>query len=156
MGAASIAVAGKANSLTATSCGRIRKFLRFGPRVMQTARGLSPLKTAHYLSQATGYPLRTCEYWLSKETLPAEALGALLASEHGLQYLDAIAGQSVWWRAARRALAAAEEQEHKLQEAINAVQALAPASPTFRFQDVARGADRTVARSPKTRRAERP
>lgn len=141
MSARSFALTKKANLSAASSYGRTRNFLRFGPRVMQTARGIFPNKTAHNLAGITGDPVRTWEYWLSKERLPGEALAALLESEHGLQFLDAIAGQSFWWRAARKALAAVEEREAKMQEAIHAI---AQTSTGFRFSDVVGGKARSV------------
>lgn len=121
-------VAENANQRPATCCGRSRNFLRRGSVVMQTARGLFPSKTARHLSGITGDPVRTWEYWLSKERLPGEALGALFQSEHGLAFLDALCSGSPWWRKVRRALAAAEERDAMLNEAADVFHRLAARS----------------------------
>jgi hypothetical protein len=67
---------------------------------MQRARGLFPNKTALHLSEITGYSPRACEYWLSGATrLPADALAALLHSEFGREFLDAVMDNArpAWW-----------------------------------------------------------
>ncbi len=68
--------------------------------VMQKSRDLFPLKTAQYLSDLTGYSVRTCEYWLSeKAVLPADALTALLQSDKGRDYLVTLMMDATprWW-----------------------------------------------------------
>lgn len=96
---------------------------------MQKARVLFPYKTAQYLAEITGRPPRTVEYWLSKDRLPAEAIGALIQSEHGYQFVEAIvdAARPAWWRKVRRALALADEKEQQLRDAQNAAAELAAA-----------------------------
>ena len=67
---------------------------------MQISRGLFPLKTAHHLSEITGYSLRSCEYWLSENSvLPADALAALIQSEWGREFVAGLMTQSTprWW-----------------------------------------------------------
>ena len=71
---------------------KFRSFLRSNAAVMKKVRQVYPVKTAHYLHLLTGYPLRTCEYWMSRERLPSEAVWALLQSERGLEFL--VAGMS--------------------------------------------------------------
>jgi hypothetical protein len=76
-----------------------RKFLRSNGRVLRRVRALYPVKTAIYLHQITGEPVRTCEYWLSKDRLPSEAVWALLHSEHGMDFLIDAMGDArpKWW-----------------------------------------------------------
>ena len=141
MTTASSTMGRSANSATATSCGRKRNYLRFGPRIIAAVRAIYPSKTARWLADLTGDPVRTWEYWLSKERLTGEALGALIASEHGEKYVEALAGQSVWWRAIQRKLAAADEREHKLQEAMHAFRLLAATEDVGGLPNVAGAAD---------------
>jgi hypothetical protein len=64
---------------------------------MQKSRDLFPVKTAHHLSDITGYSLRTVEYWLSgKVVLPADALAALMQSEWGREFLTGIMSENTW------------------------------------------------------------
>ncbi|MCC7047178.1 MAG: hypothetical protein IT562_10735 [Alphaproteobacteria bacterium] len=146
MSAASAIAIGKANSGSAKSCGRSRNFLRHMPRVMQTARGLFPIKTAAQLSDLTKNPVRTWEYWLSKERMDGEALAALIASPHGMAIVDAIAGESPWWRQVREALALADKRHHALQEAASALRTLTETSESFRVPNTGRAVDSAVDR----------
>lgn len=129
MPAASALAVGGANSGTAKACGRKRNFLRTNSLVMQKARSLSPLKTAEFIAEITGRPVRTVEYWLSTERLPGEAIGALIQSEHGLEFVAAIAdaARPAWWRKVRRALAMSDEKLQRVREAQNAATELAAA-----------------------------
>lgn len=88
-----LAIAGKnakpAKEQTPQNLRDARSFLRSNFAVMQKLRTIYPVKTAHHLHLLTGFPLRTCEYWLSKERLAPEAIWALLHSERGLEFLVA-------------------------------------------------------------------
>jgi hypothetical protein len=67
---------------------------------MRRTRDLFPLKTAQYLSDLTGYSVRSCEYWLSeKSVIPSDALAALLQSDKGRDYLVTMMMDSTprWW-----------------------------------------------------------
>lgn len=77
-----------------------RNYSRSNVRIINKFRDIYPVKTAAYLSGITGFPVRTCEYWMSKDTLPSEAIWALLQSEHGLELLAAVMADArpVWWR----------------------------------------------------------
>ena len=68
---------------------RNRKPLQSNAAVLQKVRDEFPVKTAVYLSDLTGQPVRTCEYWIANQTLSPEAIWALLRSERGLQFLIA-------------------------------------------------------------------
>ena len=77
-----------------------RNYSRANFLVLNKFRELHPVKTAVYLSEATGFPIRTCEYWLSNETLPSDAIWTLLQSRHGLEIL-AVAmhdARPEWWK----------------------------------------------------------
>lgn len=136
---------GNAKIPPAKTCGRTRNYLRFSPKVLETARGIFPRKTAQYLSALTGNPVRTWEYWLSNERMSDEALATLIASDHGMEIIDVIAGQSPWWRAIRSALALADQQKQAMEEAANALRSLTQASQALRVQDVALPTDLPVA-----------
>lgn len=79
---------------------RVRNYSRSDFLVLQKFRDLYPIKTAVYLSEVTGVPVRTCEYWLSHETLPSDAIWALLRSQHGLEILAAAMhdARPEWWK----------------------------------------------------------
>lgn len=73
--------------------------------VMRVARSLWPAKTTHELVIRTGASARACEYWLSKRfNISADALIALLHSDDGLFFLEAVMGDERpgWWRAFKR------------------------------------------------------
>jgi hypothetical protein len=98
--ASSAATANFAKNVPAGSCVNRRRALQLNASVMRKTRDLFPLKTAQYLSDLTGYSVRTCEYWLSeKAVLPADALAALLKSEKGRDYLVSIMMDETprWW-----------------------------------------------------------
>lgn len=64
-----------------------------------------------------------CRYWLKeKYKLSADDLAALLRSDEGFEYLNAIMGDAkpVWWRSFRRGVRRAElrRQQIALQKAI--------------------------------------
>jgi hypothetical protein len=77
-----------------------RNILRSDSSVLHAVKQNYPVKTAVYLSQLTGAPIRTCEYWLSTDWLPSEAVWALLKSEDGIQYLAAGMedARPEWWK----------------------------------------------------------
>jgi hypothetical protein len=126
-GSATIAIS--ANAGTAKTCVRKRNYLRTNSLVMQKARSLAPRKTAEFIAEITGRPLRTVEYWLSTERLPGEAIGALIQSEHGFEFVAAIAdaARPKWWREVRRALALTDERFEQAREAQHAAAELAAA-----------------------------
>lgn len=70
-----------------------RNKLRLDTAAIVTARRVFPVKTAYWLSEITGYPERTCDYWLQTGRLPADALCALIRSAHGFQFIVAIMGK---------------------------------------------------------------
>lgn len=125
---------------------RTRNYSRFVPRVVETARGLSPEKTAAYLHSLTGEPLRTWQDRLQQDRLSGDAVCALIASRDGEKYLDAIAGQSPWWKSIQRKLAAADEREHKYREVMNAFRSLTETEPLGGVSDLAGAADSTGTR----------
>lgn len=90
-----------ANPGTATDCGSDRNVLRLTSAVMRVAQSLWPRKTAAELSMRSGTQVRACEYWLSRKTeMSADALAALLRSDAGLEFLEAVIGDArpVWWK----------------------------------------------------------
>lgn len=92
--------ADRANSGSAKFCGNRRRALQLNAAVMRKTRDLFPLKTAQYLSDLTGYSVRSCEYWLSERAvIPGDALAALLQSERGREYLVTMMMDSTprWW-----------------------------------------------------------
>lgn len=127
MPACSVIQCGKANSSAAKTGGKDRNYLRTNYLVMQKARTLFPYKTAQHLVELTGYPLRTVEYWLSKNRMPGEAIGALIQSEHGFAFVEAMADRTSWWRIVRRALSLADEKINTVREAQHAATKLAAA-----------------------------
>lgn len=118
---------GKANSGTAKSCGKARNYLRTNYLVMQKARTLFPYKTAHHLAEITGRPLRTVESWLSTDRLPGEAIGALIQSDVGFEFVEAIAERASWFRRVRKALSLSDEKINTVREAQHAASELAAA-----------------------------
>lgn len=127
MSAQSVIQYGKANSAPAETGGKPRNYLRTNYLVMQKARTLFPYKTAQHLVELTGYPLRTVEYWLSKNRLPGEAIGALIQSEHGFAFVEAMAERTSWWRKVRRALSMSDDKINTVREAQHAASELAAA-----------------------------
>lgn len=101
MRTASNIAAGKANSTTEQLFGKGRTSLRSIDAVIVAAQRLWPRKTAAELSVRTGNGVRACEYWLARRSdLSADALAALLRSDAGLEFLEAIIGDAkpTWWR----------------------------------------------------------
>lgn len=89
-----------AKSEAATSCGRSRSFLRSNLKIIDKARELYPVKTALQLSEITGYPQRTVEYWLTgKSKIPTDAFVALLHSDQGREFLAGVMTDATprWW-----------------------------------------------------------
>jgi hypothetical protein len=127
MGTALSIMRESANSVTARSGGKTRNYLRTNYLVMQKARSLFPYKTAMHIAEITGYPLRTVEYWLSKDRLPGEAIGALIQSDHGFAFVEALAERTSWWRKIRKALAQTDHRTKIAQEAQHAATELAAA-----------------------------
>lgn len=127
-----------ANSAAAKACGTDRKLPRWNVQVVRVARELFTLKTAQTLAALTGYSVRTCEYWLSPTNpvpIPGDALAALLHSEFGRQFLEAVMDQSpaAWWQSALSyfgildAMRFQRKARHKLKAAIDADDDLAAA-----------------------------
>lgn len=79
---------------------RVRNYSRSNFLILNRFRDFHPVKTAVYLSEITRAPVRTCEYWLAEDTLPADAIWALLQSERGLEYLTAAMADArpPWWK----------------------------------------------------------
>jgi hypothetical protein len=118
---------GNAKAGAASNCGKSRNYLRTNYLVMQKARSLFPYKTAQHLSEITGYPTRTVEYWVSKDRLPGEAIGALIQSDLGLEFVEAIAERTSWFRKIRKALSLSDEKINTVREAQHAATELAAA-----------------------------
>jgi len=94
---------------------------------MQKARTLFPYKTAQHLAEITGRPLRTVESWLSTDRLPGEAIGALIQSDVGFEFVEAIAERTSWFRRVRKALSLSDEKINTVREAQHAASELAAA-----------------------------
>lgn len=118
----------RANLVTAERCSNRRRALRLNSAVMQKSRDVFPLKTAQHLSEITGYSTRTCEYWLSENSvMPADALAMLIQSEWGREFLAAAMMQTTpkWWIALKAHLkrisyeAAAALQARKYRELLD-------------------------------------
>lgn len=125
--------------------GNYRRSRRLNASVMQISRGLFPLKTAHHLSEMTGYSVRAAERWLSEKTvLPADALASLIQSPQGREYLTAVMADTTprWWLQLKAWIAsidyAAAEIKHrrKLRELLDD-EATRQRSPAFLVQDEA-------------------
>lgn len=102
--ASNVAIAGgKSNLVTEEHFGQRRRELRLMKEVMRVARSLWPQKTAAELAFRTGVCQRTAENWLSLSTgISGPALSALIASEEGLQFIEATIiaqgkGKPVYW-----------------------------------------------------------
>jgi len=68
---------------------------------MRKSRDLFSVKTAHHLSDITGYSVRSCEAWLSERVvIPSDALAELLHSEWGREFLAIVMvdSQPRWWK----------------------------------------------------------
>jgi hypothetical protein len=94
----------KADKLAKTgtddSVGNNPRGRRLNSHVMRISRDCFPVKTAHHLSEVTGYSVRACERWLSERVvIPADALAALLHSESGRDFLAAVMTDNTprWW-----------------------------------------------------------
>jgi hypothetical protein len=101
------AAAGMANGRGANDCKFAATPLHPIDAVMHTARILWPVKTSVNLSIKSGASERACAYWLArKHDMTSEALAALLRSEEGLNFLEAIMGNArpLWWKAFKRRL----------------------------------------------------
>lgn len=122
MNTISIGARRKANLDTAKPCGRSRNHLRSNYAVMQRARSLFSSKTAWRLSEITGAPVRTVEYWLQKDRLPTEAVAMLLRSQFGMEFLAVLMADArpKWWISVQKAFRLGEmrRQKQQLDEAI--------------------------------------
>lgn len=80
-----------ANETPAIRCGR-ENLRGSWDRLAQAVRTIFPHKTAYHFSDLTGLKLRACEYFLSRKTatVSADALIALLDTEHGPQVLTTL------------------------------------------------------------------
>lgn len=100
MSVASVAADRFAKVRRANSCGNRRRALQLNTAVMRKTRDLFPFKTSQYLSDLTGYSVRSCEYWLSERAvIPTDAIAALLQSHRGREYLVTVMMDSTprWW-----------------------------------------------------------
>ena len=87
----SVAASGKANQVAAEFFGDNRKNLRSSEIVLAVARRLWPRKTAEEIAARTRYSVRAAEYWLAlTHDMPFDAYMALLNSDHGSAFLDAV------------------------------------------------------------------
>ncbi len=76
---------------------------------MRVAQRIWPNKPVANLVAKTGVSERMAKYWLSRERgISAEALVALLQSEHGLEFLEAALGTArpYWGKLSRESSAA--------------------------------------------------
>lgn len=100
MAAASGTLASFAKTGTDACVGQTRRGRRLNSNVMRISRDLFPMKTAHHLSDMTGYSVRACERWLSEcVVIPTDALASLLHSEQGRDFLAAVMTDNTprWW-----------------------------------------------------------
>ena len=128
---------------TDVSVGQHRRGSRLNADVMRISRDCFPVKTAHHLSDITGYSVRACERWLSERVvIPADALAALLHSEWGRDFLAAVMTDNTprWWlklKAWMQAIdLAAAERKHrrKLRELLDDANE-APGAAAMLLQD---------------------
>lgn len=140
---ASATSAGFAKTGTDASVGQHRRSLRLNTQVMRASRVVFPVKTAHHLSDITGYSVRACERWLSERVvIPADALAALLQSEWGREFLAAVMADNTprWWIKLKAWLEAvdlaAAERKHrrKLRELLDDANQ-GPRATALLFQD---------------------
>lgn len=85
---------------TASSGVRSRNLLRSNLKIIDKARELFPIKTALQLSEITGYPQRTVEYWLTGDKkIPTDAFVSLLHSDQGREFLSGVMTDATprWW-----------------------------------------------------------
>lgn len=90
-----------AKNETEGSFGNRRRALRLNADLMRKSRDLFSVKTAHHLSDITGYSVRSCEAWLSeKVVIPSDALAELLHSEWGREFLSMVMADNRprWWK----------------------------------------------------------
>lgn len=100
MAQASAITANSAKSETDSCVGGNRRGRRLNAEIMRKSRVVFPVKTAHHLSDITGYSLRACERWLSESVvIPSDALALLLQSEWGREFLSAVMADNTprWW-----------------------------------------------------------
>lgn len=80
--------------------GQCRRGRRLNADLMRKSRDVFPVKTAHHLSDITGYSVRACERWLSERVvIPGDALASLIQSEWGRDFLSAVMTDNTprWW-----------------------------------------------------------
>jgi hypothetical protein len=128
---------------TDSNVGKVRRGSRLNADVMRASRGVFPVKTAHHLSDITGYSVRACERWLSERVvIPGDALASLIQSEWGREFLSAVMTDNTprWWlklKAWMQAIdLAAAERKHrrKLRELLDDANE-APHSAAMLLQD---------------------
>lgn len=143
MPAASAVKAGFAKTATDACVGTSRRGRRLNADVMRISRACFPVKTAHHLSDITGYSVRASERWLSERVvIPTDALAALLQSEWGRDFLAAVMTDHTprWWLQLKAWLAAVDyaamerKQRRKLRELLDDA-AQSPGSAALLLQD---------------------
>src|SRR5262245_2214534 len=90
-----------AKPATAETCRRSGKGLPLIGSLMAVARALWPSKADMELAARADASPRMARYWLAERyDLSAEHLAALLRSDEGLQFLEAImdGAKPAWWR----------------------------------------------------------
>lgn len=97
--------------------------------LIECARRIFPRKTWAFIADVTGLSERSAKYRMAGErTFTAEELGALLHSEHGLEFLAAMmaGSRAAWWRRFGQQMAISDARRmeraarRKLQEALDA------------------------------------
>jgi hypothetical protein len=136
MSTISIRVRRGANPAAVQPDGNHRPKRRSNLQAMHVARSLWPRKTAAELATLTGASVRTAERWLAGDrALSADAVVALIRSEHGLNFLVAVmaGAEPAWWRRVNAYFAAIDAQRlqraarRKLREVIDGDTALSGA-----------------------------
>lgn len=125
------------------SVGNYRRGSRLNADVMRKSRDVFPVKTAHHLSDITGYSVRACERWLSERVvIPGDALAALIQSEWGRDFLSAVMTDNTprWWLKLKAWIAAVDlaaaerKQRRKLRELLDDANQ-APGATALLLQD---------------------
>lgn len=124
MRALSVLTGGKANSGLESPCRKSGKTFPANSAVMRVAQALWPRKTDLELAARTAASDRMCRYWLCERySLSADDLAALLRSDDGMKFLEAIMGDAkpVWWRRVKKSSqrAALRKAQHELQAQID-------------------------------------
>lgn len=101
MSAVSQRTTNRAKTDTTCSFGNRERALGLNASLMRRSRDLFRIKTAHHLSEITGYSVRACENWLSERVVvPSDALALLLQSEWGREFLSIVMAETTprWWK----------------------------------------------------------